>query len=157
VLEQLYTVVYGEPPVGVRSWSEGGAVMLLLRLAGPAPFGGFQPDQPEQPGMLPYAAIPELVAAAVRVQTGAELGVGTWTVEADLGLVMFVFRPPLGAPDSQRFQQRGEFPHDLLEAWQAAGMPGWSDLEAVSEVAPAGERDHLRLVADDRQPGSVPR
>ena len=77
VLEQLYAVVYGEPPVGVRSWCEGGALMLLLRLAGPAPFGGFQPDQPEHPGMLPYGAIPELVAEAVRVQVGCELGIGT--------------------------------------------------------------------------------
>lgn len=154
VLEQLYEVVYGEPPVGVRAWTEGGALMLLLRLAGPAPFGGFQPDQPEHPGMLPYGAIPELVAEAVRVQAGCELGIGSWSVEADLGLAMFVFRLPFETPGGSRFPERVEFPAELVREWQSGGAP-WGDLAQLGEVAPEGERDHLRLVSDE--PGSVPR
>jgi hypothetical protein len=152
VLEQLYTVVYGEPPVGVRSWCEGGALMLLLRLAGPAPFGGFQPDQPELPGMLPYGAIPELVAEAVRVQAGCDLGIGSWSVEADLGLAMFVFRLPLETAGGARFSERAEFPHELLREWQSSGTPPWDDLAPLAEAAPEGERDHLRLVGDEREP-----
>ena len=156
VLEQLYTVVYGEPPVGVRSWCEGGALMLLLRLAGPAPFGGFQPDQPELPGMLPYGAIPELVAEAVRVQAGCDLGIGSWSVEADLGLAMFVFRLPLEAPGGSQPPERAEFPPELGRDWRLGGTPPWSDLAPLGAVAPQAERDHLRLVADEREPGSVP-
>ena len=157
VLEQLYEVVYGEPPVGVRSWCEGGALMLLLRLAGPAPFGGFQPDQPEHPGMLPYGAIPELVAEAVRVREGCDLGIGSWSVEADLGLAMFVFRLPFETPGGARFPERAEFPSELVREWQSGGSPPWGDLAPQGEVAPEGERDHLRLVGDEREPGSVPR
>jgi len=157
VLEQLYTVIYGEPPVGVRSWCEGGALMLLLRLAGPAPFGGFQPDQPEHPGMLPYGAIPELVAEAVRVRAGCDLGIGSWSVEADLGLAMFVFRLPSEATGGARFPEKAEFPPELLRDWQSSGEPPWSDLAPLGEVAPETERDHLRLVSDDREPGSIPR
>jgi hypothetical protein len=157
VLEQLYTVIYGEPPVGVRSWCEGGALMLLLRLAGPAPFGGFQPDQPEHPGMLPYGAIPELVAEAVRVQAECELGIGSWSVEADLGLAMFVFRLPFEAPGGSRFLERAEFPRELVREWQSGGEPPWGDLAPLGEVAPEAEREHLRLVGDDREPSSVPR
>jgi len=157
VLEQLYTVIYGEPPVGVRSWCEGGALMLLLRLAGPAPFGGFQPDQPEHPGMLPYGAIPELVAEAVRVQAGCELGIGSWSVEADLGLAMFVFRLPFDTPGGSRFAERTEFPPELVRDWQSSGEPPWGDLDPLGEVAPEAERDHLRLVGDDREPGPIPR
>jgi hypothetical protein len=142
VLEDLYAVVYGERPVGVRSWSEGGALLTLLRLAGPAPFGGYQPDQPEQPGMLPYAAIPELVAAAVRAQTGCELEVGGWSVEAELGLVMFVFRLP---------GQSGE------QIGQQDGAAGLSAVSGPAEWPRELTREHLRLVEDDREPGPVSR
>ena len=38
VLEDLYAAVYGERPVGVRTWCDGDALLMLLRLAGPAPF-----------------------------------------------------------------------------------------------------------------------
>jgi len=157
VLEALYTVVYGEPPVGVRAWYEGGALMLLLRLAGPAPFGGFQPNQPEHPGMLPYGAIPELVAEAVRVQAGCELGIGSWSVEADLGLAMFVFRLSSQASGSSQLPGRAEFPPELVREWQSAGTPPWGDLAPLREAAPETERDHLRLVADEHEPGSIQR
>ena len=159
VLESLYKVVYGEPPVGVRAWTEGGALMLLLRLAGPAPFGGFQPDQPELPGMLPYAAIPELVAAAVSVQTGCELGIGSFSVEAELGLVMFVFRLPFETPAHWHLPERGEWSPELAPEWTSAGAPPWSDLTRFGSSGSGGdgERDHLRLVGDDRGPGSPPR
>lgn len=156
VLEQLYTVVYGEAPVGVRSWCEGGALMLLLRLAGPAPFGGFLPDQPELPGMLPYAAIPELVAEAVRVQAGCDLGIGSWSVEADLGLAMFVFRLPSETASGSQLPERAESAPELQGEWKSGGVPPWSYLAPLDAVAPEAEREHLRLVGDEREPGSVP-
>ena len=156
VLESLYAVVYGEPPVGVRAWTEGGALMLLLRLAGPAPFGGFQPDQPEHPGMLPYAAIPELVVAAVAVQTRCELGIGSFSVEAELGLAMFVFRLPFEPPSAWQLPERGEWSPELTPEWASSGVPPWTDLASIGSTGET-ERDHLRLVGDDREPGSIPR
>jgi hypothetical protein len=157
VLESLYVVVYGEPPVGVRAWTEGGALMLLLRLAGPAPFGGYQPDQPDLPGMLPYGAIPELVAAAVRVQTGCELGLGNFSVEAELGLAMFVFRLPFEPPAAWQLPERGEWSPELTPEWASAGVPPWSEVASIGGSGSEGERDHLRLVGDDRGPGQIPR
>lgn len=157
VLESLYAVVHGEPPVGVRAWTEGGALMLLLRLAGPPPFGGFQPDQPEFPGMLPYAAMPELIAAAVAVQTGTELQIGSFSVESELGLVMFSFRLPFEPPAAWHLPARGEWSPDLEPEWTPSGVPRWSDIASLGAGAPSGERDHLRLVGDDRERGSFPR
>ena len=95
VLENLYTAVYGERPVGVRSWCDDGALVLLLRLAGPAPFG----EPREESGTFPCEAIPELLATAVRVQAGRELGAGSFNVDLELGLVTFVFHIP---PDGGR-------------------------------------------------------
>ena len=110
MLEDLYAVVHGERPVGVRAWCDDGALLMLLRLAGPMPFTG---GQREHPGKLPYEAIPELVAAAVRLQTGCELAVGSWSVESDLGLVTFVFRlppEPLAAADRAARSRRAAEP-----------------------------------------------
>jgi hypothetical protein len=170
VLEDLYTAVYGERPVGVRVWCDGGALLMLLRLAGPTPFGG---EQREPGGRLPYDAIPELIAAAVRVQTGCELAVGSWSVEADLGLVMFVFRLPLQPVASPRKAEHGvtaigeppegETTCGRAPNWPAARVPSWRSWSPVPHGGVVPERDahtqrqHLRLVADDRGSGSVPR
>jgi SAM-dependent methyltransferase len=89
VLEDLYLLVYGERPVGVRAWCDGSALLMVVRLPGPLDEDG------EEPGsMLPCEGVPEVVAAAVRAQTGWRLAIGSWSVEADLGLVMIVFRVP---------------------------------------------------------------
>jgi hypothetical protein len=142
VLEDLYTAVYGERPVGVRSWCDDGALVLLLRLAGPAPFG----EPREESGTFPCEAIPELLATAVRVQAGRELGAGGFNMDLELGLVTFVFRLP---PDA------GGEHADAAPSWDSVrlspfGTPG-------SGGRGGAERDHLRLVRDDRAPGSVPR
>jgi hypothetical protein len=170
VLEDLYSVVYGERPVGVRTWCDGGALLMMLRLAGPTPFGG---EQREPGGRLPYDAIPELIAAAVRVQTGCELAVGSWNVEAELGLVMFVFRLPQEAVASPRSGQHAvsaiggtaerEPARGHAANRQAARVPSWRTWSPVPHGGAVPERDghtqrqHLRLVADDRESGSVPR
>ena len=82
VLEDLYAVVYGERPVGVRAWCDDGALLMLLRLAGPMPFTG---GQREHPGKLPYEAIPELVAAAVRCRPAASSRLGAGASRATWG------------------------------------------------------------------------
>src|SRR5579863_6930036 len=77
VLEDLYGLVYGERPVGVRAWCDGSALLMVVRLAGP-----LESEQAELAAMVPCEGIPELVAAAVRAQTGWALAVGSWSVEA---------------------------------------------------------------------------
>jgi hypothetical protein len=170
VLEDLYAAVYGERPVGVRSWCDRDSLLMLLRLAGPAPFGGVPR---EHGGTLPYEAIPELVATAVRVQTGCELAVGSWSVEADLGLVMFVFRLPAeplaGSPAEQprvvaaTATPKAEPVRERASRRTTARVPSW---RAWSPLPPGGvageheapaERRRLRLVDDERESGSIPR
>jgi hypothetical protein len=168
VLEDLYAAVYGERPVGVRTWCDRDSLLMLLRLAGPAPFGGVAR---EHGGTLPYEAIPELVATAVRVQTGCELAVGSWSVEADLGLVMFVFRLPAeplagspaeqpliaaATPTSEPLRERGS-------RRTTARVPSWRAWSPVPPGGVVGEHDapaehrRLRLVEDEREPGSIQR
>jgi hypothetical protein len=170
VLEDLYAVIYGERPVGVRTWCDGGALLMLLRLAGPTPFDG---EPCEQAGRLPYEAIPALIAAAVQVQTGCDLAVGSWSVEAELGLVMFVFRLPLEQRAAAQLPEPGlsalpEAPDPdaapgRAASWKTMRVPSWRTWSpvpqggVVQEHGAPAERPHLRLVADDRESGSVPR
>ena len=162
VLEDLYAAVYGERPVGVRSWCDRDSLLMLLRLAGPAPFGGVPR---EHGGTLPYEAIPELVATAVRVQTGCELAVGSWSVEADLGLVMFVFRLPAEPPRvvAATASPKVEPVRERASRRTTARVPSW---RAWSPLPPGGvageheapaERRRLQLVDDERESGSIPR
>jgi hypothetical protein len=170
VLEDLYAVIYGERPVGVRTWCDGGALLMLMRLAGPTPF---ECEQREQGGRMPYEAIPVLIAAAVHVQTGCELAVGSWSVEAELGLVMFVFRLPLEPLAAPQIPQpdlsavaatpKPEAAHGRAASWKTMRMPSWRTWSPVPHggIVPEhdrpAERPHLRLVADDRGSESVPR
>ena len=107
----------------------------------------------------------------MRVQTGCELAVGSWSVEADLGLVMFVFRLPNEPPRRAEEQTAGVAGSALAEGAGSASVrrgarparvPSW---RAWSPVPPGGvvgepdapaERRRLRLVADEREPGSIP-
>ena len=169
VLEDLYAAVYGERPVGVRTWCDRGSLLMLLRLAGPAPFDALPR---ERGGTLPYEAIPELVATAVRVQTGCELAVGSWSVEADLGLVMFVFRLPIellsGSPSEQTPVVAGkrspkEPARERASRRTTARMPSWRAWSPVPPGGVGGEHDaptehrRLRLVDDERESGPIPR
>jgi hypothetical protein len=157
VLEDLYGLVYGERPVGVRAWYDGTALLLVVRLAGPA-----DADQAEIGTMLPSEGIPELVATAVRAQTGWDLSVGSWSVEADLGLVMFVFRVPDDPPERPRAADVGapalatsaEVEARRSVRWQTSHLPAWRAWSPVPSgaVAPDGaagaDRRRLRIVED---------
>ena len=156
VLEDLYGLIFGERPVGVRAWCDGAALLLVVRLAGPD-----DADQAEVATMLPSEGIPELVATAVRAQTGWDLSVGSWSVEADLGLVMFVFRLPDAPPERPRAADLGSAVLSTsaeLEARrsvrsQATHLPAWRAWNPVpsgglaSDGMPAAER-RLRIVED---------
>jgi hypothetical protein len=158
VLEDLYGLVYGERPVGVRVWCDGSALLMVVRLAGPA-----DGSEAELVPTLSCEGIPELVATAVRARTDWELAVGSSSVEAELGLVMFVFRLPDGPPEHRaRAAAAGgalvatsaelEAGHAVRR--QAARVPSWRAWSPVPS-APIGpspdtgaERRRLRVVED---------
>jgi hypothetical protein len=157
VLDDLYALIYGERPVGVRVWCDGSALLMLVRLAGPVD------ETPAEVGvMLPSEAIPELVATAVRAQTGWDLAIGSWSVEADLGLVMFVFRLPDEPPVQSRYPEpelselAGGDELDIRRAarWGTTHIPSWRAWSPVPRggVTPdadtALERRRLRAVED---------
>ena len=157
VLEDLYGLVYGERPVGVRAWCDGSALLMVVRLAGP-----LESEQAEYGAMAPCEGIPELVVAAVRAQTGWEMAVGSWSVEADLGLVMFVFRLPDDPPRRARVPEPGgavlttsaELDARRAVHWQVTHIPSWRAWSPVPSlgVGPGGgplpERRRLRIVKD---------
>jgi len=153
VLEDLYGLVYGERPVGVRVWCDGSALLMVVRLAGPRDAG-----EVELEALLPCDGIPELVATAVRAQTGWVLAVGSWSVEADLGLVMFVFRlvdeprerPRLPDAGGAVLATSAELDARRAVRWQTSHRPSWRAWSPVPSggVAPAPERRRLRIVED---------
>jgi hypothetical protein len=154
VLEDLYAVVYGERPVGVNVWCESSALVMVLRMAGPADI-----SEPPLAGSLPCEAIPELVTTAVRAQTGWELVVGSWSVQPELGLAMFVFRlrgapPPPPRLRAPRALDEGDpQPRRGVRA-SAAHVPSWRSWTPVPSggvvptCEPASERRRLRLVEE---------
>lgn len=122
---------------------------------GPTPFSR---ERPEQGSALPYEAIPELVSTAVRVQTGCELAAGSWSIEAELGLVTFVFRLPRGASGGPLMGKPRTAVSAATAGAELARVPSWrpvprATVRPVREV-PA-DRRRLRLVEDERESGSV--
>jgi hypothetical protein len=159
VLEDLYGLVYGERPVGVRVWCDGSALLMVVRLPGAA-----DGNEAELGSVLPCEGIPELVATAVRARTDWELAVGSSSVEVDLGLAMFVFRLPEDPPEhrSHLVTATGALVATSaeLEAGRAVRsrpvtrVPSWRTWSPVpaGPIAPpddAGlERPRLRVVED---------
>jgi len=154
VLEDLYGLVYGERPAGVRAWCDGSALLMVVHLAGP-----LEPEQSEIGTLVPCEGIPELVVAAVRAQTGWELAIGSGSVEPELGLVMFVFRLPDDPPQRPRIPEPGgalvttsiELESRRASHWQSAHIPSWrawSPVPGHGDDAGGGERRRLRIVKD---------
>ena len=130
VLEDLYAVVYGERPVGVRSGATARALLMVLRLAGP----GRRRRSP--PARLGDAAVRRDPRARRRPpcarRPAGSWRVGSWSVEAELGLAMFVFRLPAAGPPPTRLARRGARALDDGEPGQrrsgrlsATHVPSW--------------------------------
>jgi hypothetical protein len=89
VLADLYRAYCGTPPLAVRSYRDGEALLLLLR---------FEPDSFENdaigPGSLvgtALRAMPGMIASAVEARTGARLAPGDLSVCSDRGLAVLAF------------------------------------------------------------------
>jgi hypothetical protein len=159
VLEDLYGLVYGERPVGVRVWCDGSALLMVVRLAGPLDDGD---GEAELGTMLPSECIPELVATAVRAQMGWGLSLSSSSVESELGLVMFVFRLPDDPPARARVPEFGggllatsaelEARRALrLQSTHVPSWRAWSPLpgrDIAADGAAASDRRRLHIVED---------
>ena len=109
--------------------------------------------------MLPSEGIPELVATAVRSQTGWDISVGSWSVEPDLGLVMFVFRLPDDPPERVRVPEFGggllaasaELEARRARRSQRRHVPSWrawSPLETGDVATDGAGGRRLQIVED---------
>ena len=78
-LEEIHRALYGRAPEATRSWTDGDAILLIVRTA--APNGT----------VAPVSEIQQLVGAAVQRRTGVALRAGGVNVDADRELAVLAF------------------------------------------------------------------
>lgn len=81
-LTEIHTAIYGQAPPATRAWTDGDAILLVMRL--PEGHG----DDSEE---LPLPAIQRMVSAAVYRRTGETLRTAGTNLDADRGLVVLAF------------------------------------------------------------------
>ena len=84
-LEEIHCAIYGRAPQAARAWTEGDAILLLMRtdLAHPTP--------------TPVDEIQRMVAVAVHRRTGVTLRPGGVNADPDRGLAVLAFERVDGA------------------------------------------------------------
>jgi hypothetical protein len=89
VLADLYRAYCGTPPLAVRSYRDGEALLLLLRFEP----GSFEDDATDPGSLVGTAlrAMPGMIASAVEARTGARLAPGELSVCSDRGLAVLAF------------------------------------------------------------------
>ncbi len=95
-LADIHSAIYGQPPQAARAWTDGDAILLVMRLA---------PDATGQCTEPPLSSIQQMVCAAVERRTGESLRAASTSVEPDRGLVVLAFervRARSGEPDPGR-------------------------------------------------------
>ncbi len=81
-LADIHSAMYGEPPQAARSWTDGDAILLVMRLA---PQAGGERAEP------PLRSIQNMVTAAVRRRTGESLRAASTSLDPERGLVVLAF------------------------------------------------------------------
>jgi hypothetical protein len=81
-LSDIHNAIYGQPPQAARAWTDGDAILLVMRLA---------PEVTTQGGEPPLASIQRMVGAAVQRRTGQSLRAASTSVDPDRGLVVLAF------------------------------------------------------------------
>jgi len=81
-LIEIHTAIYGQAPAAARAWTDGDAILLVMRLpAGP----------PADRDELPLPAIQRMVSAAVFRRTGESLRTAGTNLDSERGLVVLAF------------------------------------------------------------------
>jgi hypothetical protein len=104
-LSDIHTAIYGQPPQAARAWTDGDAILLVMRLA---------PDVTAQGSEPPLASIQRMVGAAVQRRTGETLRAASTSVDPERGLVVLAFerdRTAVAKPETGRAKpQAGRAP-----------------------------------------------
>ena len=78
-LEEIYCAIYGRAPETTRAWTEGDAILLLMRI------------DAAQATPTPVDEMQRMVAVAVERRTGVALRVGGVNIDTDRGLAVLAF------------------------------------------------------------------
>ncbi len=95
-LTEIHSAIYGQPPQAARAWTDGDAILLVMRLS---------PETAAETAEPPLASIQRMVNAAVQRRTGESLRAASTSVDPERGLVVLAFervRVPSDEPESGR-------------------------------------------------------
>jgi hypothetical protein len=81
-LTDIHGAIYGQPPQAARAWTDGDAILLVMRL---------QPEATGEHAEPPISSIQRMVAAAVERRTGETLRAASTSVDPERGLVVLAF------------------------------------------------------------------
>jgi len=81
-LADVHSALYGLAPEATRAWTDGDAILLVMRLP---------PESAARRSDPPLPAIQRMVAAAVHRRTGVSLRAAGTNVDAQRGLVVLAF------------------------------------------------------------------
>jgi hypothetical protein len=81
-LAEIHSAIYGQTPEATRAWTDGDAILLVMRLSTEPTARGVEP---------PLAAIQRMVSAAVYRRTGESLRAAGTNLEVQRGLVVLAF------------------------------------------------------------------
>ena len=85
-LAEIHSAIYGQPPQASRAWTDGDAILLVMRTP-PATPGQTDAARSEPP----LSAIQRMVTAAVERRTGETLRAASTSVDPGRGLVVLAF------------------------------------------------------------------
>ena len=93
-LAEIHSAIYGQTPEATRAWTDGDAILLVMRLSPEPTARGVEP---------PLTAIQRMVSAAVFRRTGESLRAAGTNLEHQRGLVVLAFeRVRMGGGQEKR-------------------------------------------------------
>jgi hypothetical protein len=95
-LADIHSAIYGQPPQATRAWTDGDAILVVMRLA---------PDAAAQRAEPALASMQRMVGAAVERRTGETLRAASTSVDPERGLVVLAFERVRAAREDQREEQ----------------------------------------------------
>jgi hypothetical protein len=99
-LDEIHSAIYGQMPEASRAWTDGDAILLVVRL----------PATRDPAGeATPVSAIQRMVSAAVYRRTGVMLRTGGANVDARRSLAVLAFERTEAPEDPD--------PHEPVSAW----------------------------------------
>lgn len=94
-LDEIHSAIYGQAPEASRAWTDGDAILLVVRL----------PRRPEPAiAATPVTAIQRMVSATVYRRTGVMLRTGGTNVDAERGLAVLAFERIATPADPEPFE-----------------------------------------------------